>query len=211
MIMLIAFLTMTLDHIGTVFFPDIFFLQVIGRLSFPLFAWGIARGYRSTQNSNKYAVRLLLLAVVSQLPYYLLRENGYLNICFNLFVGLLFLKLYDSQLPPWARWPGLLVLVALPQVLNVEYGTYGLLTILLFHRFWEQESIIYYQAALTLISVIIWHYDPIQLFSVLSPILLLFINNLKQTNFKLPRLLQYGFYPIHLFLFFLFKNGGFNL
>jgi hypothetical protein len=208
MVMLIAFLTMASDHIGSIFFPNIVALRIVGRLALPLFAWGIARGYRYTRNFKKYAARLLILAIIAQVPYYLVHGAGYLNVCFNLFAGLLFIKLYDSKLPLWSRCTGLLVLAALPQVFNVEYGTYGVLMIFLFHKFWNHESVIYYQAALTLASVIIWHYDPIQLFSVFSPILLLYIQFFKKSDFKLPRPVQYGFYPVHLLLFDLIKNGG---
>lgn len=211
MIMLIAFLTMASDHIGSIFFPNIVAFRIVGRLALPLFAWGIARGYRSTRNFKQYAARLLILAIIAQVPYYLVHGPGYLNICFNLFAGLLFIKLYDSKLSLLSRWIGLLVLASLPQVFNVEYGTYGVLMIFLFHKFWGRESIIYYQAVLTLVSVLIWHYDPIQLVSILSPIFLLYFNTFRKTDFRFPRTIQYGFYPIHLFIFFLIKNGGIHL
>ena len=41
-IQMIAALTMLIDHIGMVFFPSAIGFRAIGRLSFPLFAFGIA-------------------------------------------------------------------------------------------------------------------------------------------------------------------------
>ena len=36
---IIAIISMTLDHIGIIFFPNIIFFRIIGRMSFPLFAY----------------------------------------------------------------------------------------------------------------------------------------------------------------------------
>jgi hypothetical protein len=40
----IAILTMVIDHLGLFFFPQVIWLRIVGRLSFPLFAWLIANG-----------------------------------------------------------------------------------------------------------------------------------------------------------------------
>lgn len=208
MINLIALIAMLLDHVGIVFFPDILVFRIIGRLSFPLFAWGIARGYKYTKSYKKYVVRLILLAGVSQIPFYLLFKNGNLNICFTLFIGLLVLKIYDSNLKLYIKWPIIILMLILSQLLHFEYGFYGVLTILVFHRFWGKESIIYYQFILTIISILILRYDPIELFATFSPILILFLNALLKKDLKLNKIFRYSFYPVHLIVLFLIKNGG---
>ncbi|MFB2921097.1 TraX family protein [Aerosakkonema funiforme] len=43
-IKVLAALLMLVDHIGAIFFPKIFVLRIVGRLSFPLFAWLIGQG-----------------------------------------------------------------------------------------------------------------------------------------------------------------------
>ena len=45
MIKLFALITMVIDHIGLVFFPNVIIFRIIGRLSMPLFAYCVARGY----------------------------------------------------------------------------------------------------------------------------------------------------------------------
>lgn len=207
MVNIIAFLTMAIDHIGVVFFPNIQAFQVIGRFALPLFAWGIARGYKYTVNCNKYASRLLIIGVVAQIPYFMLYHNGYLNICFTLLAGLITLIIYNSKIRRWIRYPIIVSLLVLSQSLHFEYGAYGILTILIFSIFWDQDSVIYYQAALTFASVLIFRYDPIQLVAILSPIIILF---LKQKDFKLPRAFQYSFYPVHLLLLVLIQKGVFS-
>jgi len=43
MITILAFITMLIDHIGYIFFPFDEIWRIIGRIAFPLFAWGIVR------------------------------------------------------------------------------------------------------------------------------------------------------------------------
>ena len=66
---LIALTTMFIDHIGAVFFPQVTLLRVIGRISFPLYAFLIAEGCRYTRNRWRYALGLGAFALISELPY----------------------------------------------------------------------------------------------------------------------------------------------
>ena len=66
---LIALTTMFIDHIGAVFFPQVTLLRVIGRISFPLYAFLIAEGCRYTRNRGRYALGLGAFALISELPY----------------------------------------------------------------------------------------------------------------------------------------------
>lgn len=76
-IKILALLTMTIDHIGLVFgwqgwdlLPfSSKILRTIGRISFPLFAFCLARGWHTTRNRKQYFKNLLLGAVVSQIPF----------------------------------------------------------------------------------------------------------------------------------------------
>lgn len=207
MIKIIAFTTMFLDHIGVLYFPDILFFRIVGRLSFPLFAWGIARGYRYTKNFKAYAIRLFVIALISQLPYSLLFNNGNMNVCFTLLIGLLSIKLYDSTLAIWIKWPGILLLLAFSHYLRFDYGIYGILTILLFFHFWGNDSVIYYQAGLTLASTLLFRYDPVQLVAILSP-LIIFFTQRYDCKLSLSKVLQYSFYPLHMIVLVFIKKGG---
>ena len=68
---IIAIITMLIDHIGYVFFPDRIELRIIGRISFPLFAYCIAVGFLYTSNIKKYILRLAAFSILSQ-PFYVL-------------------------------------------------------------------------------------------------------------------------------------------
>lgn len=69
LIRLIALVTMAIDHFGKMCFPQLIIMRQIGRLAFPLFAYGIAVGAVYTKNPMRYLSRVVLLALVSQ-PLY---------------------------------------------------------------------------------------------------------------------------------------------
>ncbi len=68
---LIAILTMLVDHLGAVFFPQQEWMRIVGRLAFPIFAYCIAAGAAFTHSMPKYLGRMLIMAVIAQ-PIYVL-------------------------------------------------------------------------------------------------------------------------------------------
>jgi len=70
MLKVIALTAMLLDHVGAVF-PDHvpFAFRLIGRLTFPIFVYLIAEGFRYTRSPEKFLLRLLAFAVISE-PFY---------------------------------------------------------------------------------------------------------------------------------------------
>ena len=71
----IAMAAMTIDHLVCVVFPGypktwwILVLHAIGRMAAPIFWSFVAEGYHYTQDWKKYALRLLLFAVVGHFAY----------------------------------------------------------------------------------------------------------------------------------------------
>jgi len=193
--------TMLIDHIGAVFFPNVIWLRIIGRISFPLFAWGIAMGYIRTRNWKRYAIRLFVVGVITQLPYSLLFNNGYLNICFTLLSGLLALRVLDEK-NMWARIFGLISIVVLVHIFEFEYSNYGLFTILVFYYYRDDINLPLYQGILTLGGIVLYRLHVLQLFSVISSLLL---PRLQRYDFRLNRWLQYGFYPVHIVLLLIIR------
>ena len=66
-IMAMAF--MLCDHLWGTIVQGNDWLTCIGRLTFPLYAFMIVEGYFHTKNLKKYVCRLLLFAVVSEIPF----------------------------------------------------------------------------------------------------------------------------------------------
>ena len=71
LIRLIACLCMVIDHAGKMLFPQYPVMRLIGRMAFPLFAYGIAVGAVYTRDPIRYLSRVVLLALISQ-PLYAL-------------------------------------------------------------------------------------------------------------------------------------------
>lgn len=71
----IAILTMTVDHVISVMYPDypkiwwVLLLHIIGRFTAPTMWFFIAEGYHYTHNLKKYMGRLFLFAFISHFAY----------------------------------------------------------------------------------------------------------------------------------------------
>ena len=95
-IKIIAIAAMTIDHVGTVFFPEYPAFRWIGRIAFPLFCYCLTVGMLYTHDIRKYALRLGAFALISQ-PFWILAFHAdnipgnlfNLNIFFTLLVSLL--------------------------------------------------------------------------------------------------------------------------
>lgn len=67
---IIALITMTVDHIGVIFFPTIMAFRIIGRISMPIYAYMIAEGCKYTKNKLRYFLTVFILALICQIAYY---------------------------------------------------------------------------------------------------------------------------------------------
>ena len=90
---IIAIIAMTADHIGATFFPlgTTFFpfniiLRVVGRMTMPIMCFFIGEGYRKTRDKRKYALRLFVFALISEIPFRMLFQSNF-NVMFTLFIG----------------------------------------------------------------------------------------------------------------------------
>ena len=66
---IMAMIFMLCDHLWGTIINGNDWLTCIGRLTFPLYASMIVEGYFHTKHFTKYVTRLLLFAVVSEIPF----------------------------------------------------------------------------------------------------------------------------------------------
>ena len=92
---IIAAISMVIDHVGFLFFPDVEILRILGRLAFPIFAFMIAEGCRYTKNKARYFSTIFVMAVVCQIVYYIFDKS--LFMCVLVTFSLAIIVIYALQ------------------------------------------------------------------------------------------------------------------
>jgi hypothetical protein len=108
---LIAVITMLIDHIGAGLLENMnpmteniqladAILRSIGRMAFPIYCYMLVEGFLHTRSVKKYGLRLLLIAIVSEVPFdylffgewFTFRHN---NVLWELLLGLIVLYCFS--------------------------------------------------------------------------------------------------------------------
>ncbi|MBR6542949.1 MAG: hypothetical protein IKT73_07065 [Anaerotignum sp.] len=189
----VAALTMLIDHIGMMFFPTVLGFRAIGRLSFPLFAFGIAQGVAYTSDFRKYFLRILLAAVISQPIYLKAFEVSSLNPLFMLAWGAMALYLWKQERKAMA---GILLLGSV--FVDMSYGWYGVWTIFFFGFYGMQDSLCFYGQVIINVLYGLTKGAWVQILSLFSFSFLDGKWRIQALSKKLPRYFFYVFYPLHL-------------
>lgn len=108
---MIALFCMVIDHIGVAILLPLtkdhnsvmwiyYMFRFVGRIAFPLFAFFVTEGYFHTKNKWKYAIRLLSLAFISEVPFDMVLGHEFYypefqNVFFTLLAGLLTIWIID--------------------------------------------------------------------------------------------------------------------
>ena len=92
MLKIIAALAMVVDHVGVIFFPKLVIFRMIGRLSFPIFAFMISEGCKHTKSRLRYFLTIALSAAVFQIVYFF--ALGKLEMCIFVTFSISILLIY---------------------------------------------------------------------------------------------------------------------
>ena len=138
---IIACILMVIDHVGVILLPHLLILRVIGRLSYPIFAYLLAEGCRYTRNKKKRFLLVFGLAMICELATVVVMgaPEGGILVNFSFAILLIYevqaIKRAMAQKRP-GRAFGLLALFLLSVaavygfvefVLYVDYGFWGVL------------------------------------------------------------------------------------
>lgn len=191
---LIAILTMLIDHTGYLLFPDQIVWRLIGRLSFPIFAFLVARGSRLTRSQPRYLLRMLSYGLISQVPYSYFVPHG-LNIFFTLAAGIALIVVVSHQ--SFAIKLLAAPILASTWLVDYSYGLYGLLLILAFHIFYEKPALM--TLSFTGLSWYYWVTTQVSI-QALAMAALPVIYSPPHTGVRLPKHVGYLFYPVHIII-----------
>lgn len=136
---IIALIAMTCDHVGLQLLPQLPLLRIIGRLALPIYAYMIAEGCRYTRNRRKYLGRMLLLAALCQVVYFVAMGSLYQCILVTFSLSVCLIYLVDGLKQPgkgWRFYGALMIVFILCVVLpdlwhgtdfQIDYGIWGVL------------------------------------------------------------------------------------
>ena len=202
----IAVFSMLVDHIGAFLFPSQVWMRYVGRLAFPIFGFLVVEGFLHTRSMTKYMGRLLLFALISEVPYDLVCYNtldykDHQNIFFTLLLALICMYALQTFREQFLQAVGVLVVVgALTHyIIKPDYGIGGIVMILCFYLFRMRRM----EQFLSVAAINICYYGEIQRAGALALIPIWFYNGKKGPSAKY---FFYVFYPVHLFLLYLIRR-----
>lgn len=145
---ILAMVLMLCDHLWGTIVPGNDWLTCIGRLSYPIFAFMIVEGYFHTKNLKKYVLRMLIFALISEIPFNLAVGGAFFNpvhqnVLWTFLIAIGVMWLNDRVKQKGCRlWLRILTAVgtvgvgALVGLLTmVDYYHVGVLTVLVFYFF----------------------------------------------------------------------------
>ena len=195
----LATLLMVIDHVGFVIESEP--MRIIGRLSFPLFAWILAINWerRKGKSPKELIRRLIVFGIVAQIPYILLFTNLRLNVLIS--YGLTTIVFSEvHKLEGNKKIMAVIVGCLTAEIIGVEYGWYSIICTLMMinfsgtgsKRWWISWTIVNILYCITARSYI-------QAFAILTPVLLSRHDRKKDRKpTTIEKKFFYHFYPIHL-------------
>lgn len=186
----IALITMIIDHVGGMWFGEFQIFRIIGRVAFPLYVFMIIQGYFYTKNFTKYAVRLGLLALVSEIPFDLYFSGSIINfdsqnVVFQLLLCLFWVKGFHENNNWFFKVSITIALAVLATLLRLDYLWLGIGYSFLFYLYIQDELNFNYLMILFLgVSISFFPILNVQIYAFLSLFVISIYNPNKKGYFK---------------------------
>lgn len=222
---IIAMTIMLMDHLWATLLPGQNWLTCVGRIAFPIFAFMTVEGYFHTHDVKRYMLRLLVFALISELPFNLMYSGTLIypyhqNVLWTLLLGLFGIWLMERAKGKVMRYvltavAVVLVSVCLATLGMVDYFAPGVLTVFAFYFFRGKK----WWCILGQIVAMYWiniellggQYYPISLFgldfelceqglALLALIPIWLYHGRQGHHSKAFKWTCYAFYPVHMLL-----------
>ena len=230
---ILAMAFMLMDHLWATLLPAQEWLTCVGRIAFPIFAFMAVEGYFHTHNLKKYLLRMLIFAVISEVPFDLMYGGTWFypvhqNVIWTLMMGLVGIHLMETVRKKKSTFVYILVsaiVVILGGLLGtlsmVDYYGIGVLTVFIFYFFRQRkwwcllgQMLALYWVNVELLGGLMY---PIRLFGMefelcqqglaLLALLPIWLYRGRQGYHSKPfQYFCYAFYPIHMLVIVLVLN-----
>ena len=223
----IACITMLIDHIGATLVlqqcrenPQLWdmyhIMRIIGRMAFPIYCFLLVEGVHHTRNVRKYGLRLIIAALLSEIPFDLALSGRIdwtsTSVMITLLLGFWMIRAMDL-----ANGLGKLVVI-LPfflaaEFLRTDYGGNGIAIIAMLEltRGLKQERFARLLGSVALLwfggNVSVGPLQiPIELFGLVYLLPVSCYRGRKLTHNRWVQWAFYLFYPVHLMILFLLQQ-----
>lgn len=215
---IVALVTMLIDHFGAVvvvramkvpglnhdFWSSLYMpLRYVGRLAFPIFCFLLVEGFVHTSNVKKYLGRMVLFALISEIPFDLAltgkwMDLGFQNVFWELTAGILAMicleyiekKFFKYLIQVMLRLVTIAVFALAAEILQFDYGMYGIISIVALYVFRHNKL------SQLLVGAISFCWEQI---APLAFIPIAFYNGKRGRDIKY---FFYVFYPAHLLILY---------
>lgn len=193
-------------------------MRLVGRMAFPIYCFLLVEGFLHTRNVGKYAFRLFVFALLSEIPFDFALEGTfwsptYNNVFFTLLLGLLCINCLDWLERLFQKWKeknwdifiGTCIKIFLffvvicgigivaDEILMTDYGMAGIVAIVLIWIF-RNQKVFGFSSSILALGFLSSSTE------YLAIAMLPFIMKYDGTRGKQTKYLYYAFYPVHLFL-----------
>lgn len=205
---IIAVVSMVIDHYayylmdGNTMAYEV--MRCFGRIAFPVFAFLVAEGFAHTRNRMRYFLSLMLFAVVSEVPWYLLNgADGTHNVMFTLVLGVAALAAFERL---WEHrilcCCSILMTEWLAAWLEADYEWRGVLMIVVFYLLNMGKNT---PVTLRRIMQLLFAFPLMMHYGIIGALLacaVIFLYNGTRgfIHGNVAKYCFYAFYPAHLFL-----------
>lgn len=224
-----AMLLMLCDHLwGTVVHGNEW-MTCIGRLAFPIFAFLTVEGFFHTKNLKRYMTRILVFAVISEIPFNLMLSGGLIypfhqNVLWSFLISLGLMYLNEKARAKKKWWlnliaaAGTLVLGYILGLIGfIDYFHAGIMMTMAFYFFRGKKWWLRFGQLLAMIYInfymggLVYEFNlfgklvsfPKQGFAVFALVPIWLYNGKPGIRNKFLKWFNYAFYPAHMLLLWL--------